>query len=276
MRSFRHIKESNSILSVELNHITPIPVMATALLLLFSCNFLFAGNPELLFEAGSKAYLDGEWNSALGHWQQIEESGFSSGALYYNIGNAFYKTGELGKAILYWEKAARLMGEDGDLTANLEIARAKLIDDLDEPVRLPVWDWFDRLRARFSSGALAYSGIMFCFMVFAAIALRRWIFRNIGIRKGLMTLTWVLVILTVFDLSLLTLKARDDLRQREGILIAGEAEILSAPAMGTGKLLFSLHEGTKVRIHRELEGWFEISAGKDRQGWIRKGALGVI
>lgn len=257
-------------------YVVSFPVMATALLLLFSSNLLFAGNPELLFEAGSKAYLDGDWNSALGHWQQIEESGFNSGALYYNIGNTFYKTGELGKAILYWERAAKLMGEDGDLTANLEIARAKLIDDLDEPIRLPVWDLFDRLRARFSIGTLAYSGILFCFMAFAAIALRRWIFRNSGIKKGLLILTWVLVILTIFDLSLLTLKARDDLRQREGILIASEAEILSAPAMGTGKLLFSLHEGTKVRIQRELEGWYEISAGKDRQGWIRKGALGVI
>ena len=87
---------------------------------------------------------------------------------------------------------------------------------------------------------------------------------------------WIFLILLVFDLAFITLKARDDMRLREGILLVDQAEVLSAPAQGTGKLLFTLHEGTKVRIYRKLEGWYEISAGKDRQGWIKREALGVI
>ncbi|MDP8239735.1 MAG: tetratricopeptide repeat protein [Candidatus Hatepunaea meridiana] len=237
---------------------------------------LSAGNQDLLFQAGSKAYLDGDWGTALKHWQQIETSGYQGSALYYNMGNAYFKTGVLGKAILYWEKAARLMGEDDDLSANLQIARSRLVDKLDESVNLPVWDWLDRLRARFSSAALSYLSIGFCILMFGLIALRRWLIKNITIKKWILLPVWILLILLIFDLSLLTLKARDDLTQREGILLINEAEVLSAPAQGTGKLLFTLHEGTKVRVFRELEGWYEVSAGKDRLGWVKKGALGII
>ncbi len=237
---------------------------------------LSAGTPELLFEAGSKAYLEGDWQKALDHWKQIEASGYQAGALYYNMGNAYFKSGQLGKSILYWEKAARMMGEDDDLAANLAIARARLADKLDEPVRLPVWDWFDLVRARFSTTALAHAAVIICFLLFAVMALRRWIIKNAAVKRGLLIPIWIIIALLIFDLSLVTLKARDDMHQREGILLVNEADVLSAPASGTGKLLFSLHEGTKVRIHRELHDWYEISVGKDKQGWIKRDALGVI
>jgi len=239
-------------------------------------DFIIAGTPELLFEAGSKAYLEGDWRTALEHWEQIEASGYHSSALYYNMGNAYFKTGILGKSILYWEKAAKLIGEDSDLAANLEIARARLVDKIDEPVRLPVWDWFDWIRTRFSATVLGYVGIIICFIIFAVMALRKWVARNPSTKRRLLIPVWIIIVLLVFDLSLLALKARDDLRQREGILLVSDAEVFSAPAHGSGKLLFSLHEGTKVRIYRELKDWYEISAGKDRQGWIKKKALGVI
>ena len=206
---------------------------------------LSAGTPELLFEAGSQA-----------------------GALYYNMGNAYFKSGQLGKSILYWEKAARMMGEDDDLAANLAIARARLADKLDEPVRLPVWDWFDLVRARFSTTALAHAAVIICFLLFVVMALRRWIIKNAAVKRGLLIPIWIIIALLIFDLSLVTLKARDDMHQREGILLVNEADVLSAPA--------SLHEGTKVRIHRELHDWYEISVGKDKQGWIKRDALGVI
>jgi len=89
-------------------------------------------------------------------------------------------------------------------------------------------------------------------------------------------IAWVMLVLLVFDLSLIVLQARDDKSRVEGVLIESEAEILSAPAEGTGKLLFTLHEGVKVKVLRSLKGWHEISAGKNRQGWVRSGNIGII
>ncbi|MCF7810412.1 DUF3211 domain-containing protein [bacterium] len=255
---------------------TKLKYIALALLTLLFSHQLFADNQELLFEAGSKAYLDGDWTLALKHWRQIEQAGYQSGDLFYNIGNASYKSGDLGQAILYWEKAAKLIGENDDLTANLKIARSHLIDDIDDTVRLPVWDWFDRLRARFTAGSLAFFGVILSFLTFALLGLRRWLVRSSRKRKQILIVIWCAFVLLIFDLALFTLHARDDVTQAEGIILATEAQILSAPAQGTGKLLFTLHEGTKIRLLRKLEGWYEISAGKEMQGWIKKDALGVI
>lgn len=230
----------------------------------------------MLFEAGSKAYLEGNWDGSLKHWLQIEQSGYHSGELYYNIGNASFKSGKLGQAILYWEKSARLMGEDGDLAANLKVARERLVDDLSDSIRLPVWDWFDNLRKRFSGAVLTGFSIVLCFLAFAMISLRRWVIRSSTSRRRILIPIWIIIVILVFDLLLLGLHARDDMTQREGIMLASEAQVLSAPTQGTGKLLFTLHEGTKVRVFRILEGWYEISAGKNMQGWVKKGTLGII
>ncbi len=236
----------------------------------------FAGDAELLFEAGNRAYLDGDWGEARAKWKQVEDLGYVGGVLYYNLGNAYFKTGELGEAILYWEKAAKLMGEDGDIAANLKIARAQIDDKLDEQVRLPVWDWFDRLRDRFSAGFLASMGVALSLSTFGAMGLKRWVFRSGTGNRQLRPVMIVLTLLLVGDLTMVGLKARDETTGRMGVFIVPEAEVLSAPALGSGKLLFTLHEGTKVRVIRMLEGWMEVSAGKEKQGWVKAESLGLI
>jgi len=237
---------------------------------------LQAGDAELLFEAGNKAYLDGDWDGALDKWRQVEQRGYSGGELYYNLGNAYYKKGELGEAILYWERAANILGEEGDVATNLQIARTRVTDKLDESVRLPVWDWFDRLRDRFSAGLVAWGSVFLMFVLFGILSLRRWVVREGGWNQRLKSVAWVVAVLLLIGLSQNGLKARDESVRREGILTAVEAEVLSAPALGSGKLLFTLHEGTKVRVLRKLEGWIEISAGKDKQGWVKDNAIGII
>lgn len=251
-------------------------ILIILLLLLFPADQSLAGDAELLFEAGNKAYLDGDWAGALDKWRQIEQRGYSGGALYYNLGAAYYKLGELGEAILYWEKAARLLGEDGDVSANLRIARSKLTDKLDESVRLPVWDWFDRLRDRFGVGFVAWGSALLSTLLFSLLAAKRWWVRSDRLNRRLRVVIWTLAALAVMGLGQVALKANDEASRRQGILVIQEAEVLSAPALGSGKLLFTLHEGTKVRVLRKLEGWFEISAGRDKQGWVKDDAVGVI
>lgn len=235
-----------------------------------------SGTPEMLFESGMKAYLDGDWTGALDRWREIERQGYRSGELFYNMGNAYYKLSEIGEAILYWERAARLLGDDPDLAANLSLARRNLVDRLDETVRLPLWDWFDAFRARLPLSTLAGLAPLFCFASFAALAARRWLFRTLRARAMLKAAAVAAFVLLALNLGLFALKVRDESALRAGVLTVTEAEVWSAPASGTGKLLFTLHEGTKVKVLREVQGWYEISAGKDRQGWIRKEKMGLI
>lgn len=234
-----------------------------------------AGEADLLFEAGSRAYLDGDYLEARSKWTQVEENGWVGGDLYYNLGNAYYKTGELGEAILYWEKAATILGEEGDIAANLQIARAQIQDKLDEQVRLPVWDWLDRTRDRLSAGFLTWMAILLSLSGSIIFGLKRWVFRSLD-NSRIQIIVIGLVVFLLVDLTMIGLKARDEKLSRAGVFIVPEAEVLSAPAIGSGKLLFTLHEGTKIRIVRVLDDWIEISAGKDKQGWVKAETLGLI
>ncbi len=237
---------------------------------------LSAASPDLLFDAGNKAYLEGDYDEALQYWLQIEDQGYKNGELFYNIGNAYHKKGDLGKSILYWEKATEYLGGDEDLEANLEMARSKLVDKIENPVRLPVWDWFDNFRAVFGTDAIAVIAIICSFSIFLLLGLKRWAIKNPGVKNWFARFAWTLLIILVIDLMLIVFVARDDYRNRYGVVLAHETEVLSAPAEGTGRLLFTLHEGAKVQILRELENWTEIEIGKDKRGWMKNGELGVI
>ncbi|MBT3233766.1 MAG: tetratricopeptide repeat protein [Calditrichaeota bacterium] len=251
-------------------------VICLLLILIVQVGSSFSASPDLLFEAGNREYLDGNYVEALDRWLQIEKDEYQAAELYYNIGNAYFKLNELGEAIQYWEKASLLLGEDEDLKANLTIARLKLVDKLEEEVRLPVWDWFDQFRSMLSDTMLTTFAIILCFLLFALLSMRKWITKRSKGKSTIAIFAWILLVVLFLDLGFIGLQMKDDSAKREGVMIAKEVEVLSAPAMGTGKLLFSLHEGTKVRVIRSMTGWHEISVGKKKHGWVQSSQVGLI
>lgn len=230
---------------------------------------------RMLFESASKEYLDGNFEAALERYNEIERQGLYSGSLYYNIGNVYYKLGQTGKAILYWEKALALSGRDEDLDVNLAIARSSLPHKQDELVRLPVLNWLDRLRAKSASVHLPWMAIILSLIAFAGIALNRWFGKRVVRRMGrIVAITalflWIMVV------SLIVINHREIQSNRSGIVTSVEASVYSAPSISSGKLLFMVYEGMKFRLVRELEGWYEISLGTDQQGWVEKSRVGII
>ena len=252
--------------------------MQTVVIIMIAANVLplNAASPDLLFQAGNKAYLDGNYKAALSNWRQIETMEYEGDALFYNMGNAYYKLSQSGMAILYWEKALKLAGEDEDLKVNLRIAEARLTDEIERAVTLPVWNWIAEIRAMFSDLFLSLSGIIIMAFIFSILTLRRWVIRGEFSRIALKQVMIVLIVLMTIDITLILLQVRDEHALREGIVIQNTAEILSAPAVGTGKLLFTLHEGSKVRVIRGMEGWYEISFGSGKQGWVNSNKIGII
>ena len=105
------------------------PRLLAAVLLGLLTPAVCAGQDAFLDE-GNQRYHEGDFDGALASYVQILDSGLESGELYYNIGNTYFKLSNLGPAILYYERARRLMPGDDDLLANLELARSLTIDDV--------------------------------------------------------------------------------------------------------------------------------------------------
>ena len=244
--------------------------------LLFSISgSLFSSQEELLLTAGNRDYLEGKWLEALGKYKQVEDDGWQSGTMFYNVGNCYFKLNELGEAIYYWEKAVKLLGNDPDLEMNLKIARAHVTDKVDEQVVLPVWGWLDRTRSILLIGTRSWVVIAVSGLLFALLAVRRWLVRSLQKKQLLKWVCWVIAVRLILDLFFVAFDANYAAKSHWGIVLRPEVEVLSAPAEKSGKLLFSIHEGSKVRVVRELEEWIEVSAGKDKQGWVKRPFLGM-
>ena len=94
---------------------------------------LHAAAQEEIVLRGNQAYQEGAYPAAIEAYEAVRDAGYTSAGLEYNLGNAYFKTGELGRAILHWERAIELDPGDADARANLELARG-LTTDAIEPL----------------------------------------------------------------------------------------------------------------------------------------------
>ncbi len=227
------------------------------------------------FDEGNQRYQEGDFDGALERYAQILDAGLESGELYYNLGNTYFKLGELGPAILYYERARRLMPGDGDLLANLDLARSLTADAI---VPLPgFWlfravDWWVGLVPRPALVwlvALAYLAAMTAVILVIlrpATVLVAWGMR-VAIAGTAVTL--------VFGLNLAVRELGIGAAE-EAVIMAAETEVQSAPSDDSALQIFAVHEGTKVRIDRRSDAWIEIVLEDGKVGWIRADQLEPI
>ena len=223
---------------------------------------------EAFFDEGNRRYQDGDFTGALASYVRILDEGLESGELYYNVGNTYFKLGEVGPAILYYERARRLMPGDDDLLANLELARSLTADDI---APLPgFWlfsavGWWVGVLPRPALVwlvALAYLTAMTAVLlviISPATALATW-GRRVAIAGAAVT-----VVLGI-NLAVRELGVGAD---EEAVIMVEETEVQSAPSDDSTLQIFAVHEGTKVRIDRRSETWTEIVLEDGKVGWVR-------
>ena len=230
---------------------------------------------EAFFDEGNRLYREGDYAGAVESYERILESGFESGELHYNLGNAWFRLGAIGPAILHYERARRVMPRDGDLAANLELARAQTVDRI-TPLpgfwlfRVARW-WVDLLSrpALLAVVTLAWLTAMTALILAAAgrgDSLLVWS-RRVAASAGVVTL--------VFGLGLVA-RELDVGRPDEAVIMAEEAAVHSAPSDDQELLIFTVHEGTRVRVERRSDAWVEIVLDDGKVGWVRSGQLVLI
>ena len=223
-----------------------------------------------LFEEGNRLYQQEDYQGALDNYLRIREAGFESPGLYYNIGNAYFKANELGRAILYYERARRLAPGDADILANLELARSLGADEI---VPLPrfwlfrVGSWWMNLFPRSLLIGLTAAGYLMTAGAVVVLVLRpgaaSWA-RRAAVAGGILVL-----------LLGATLAVRETgLGQAPlAVVLAAEVGVQSAPSDDPALQLFVIHEGTRVRVDRRSEEWLEVVLDDGKVGWVRAEVL---
>ncbi len=245
------------------------------MLLLVPAMHLNAQPADSLWNAGVEAYTQGDYEAASANWNAIAESGMESVELYYNLGNACFKDGNLARAILWWERAGKLDPSDRDVRHNLEFARAQTLDKIDS-----VPEFFLRTWLRKASFALRSNVWAALSLVLFALALAMLLLFLLGSRTGLRR-TGFFTAIAAFLLSLACLgfasmQKKDALRHDSAVVMLPVASVKSAPSEDSATSLFVLHEGTTVKIVDTVQGYTLVELSDGRQGWISTKAIEII
>ncbi len=233
-------------------------------LLLFSA-FTFAQDA---FDAANAAYADGRYEEAAAMYQTLLDEQ-PDATLYYNLGNARFKQGELAQAILNYERALRLKPNYKDAQYNLAFAQSRITDNIVEQ------DFFLSSWARTMRNSLSERtwwstsiGLFIC----ALIALLLFLLgRELWLRKTAFHVAWIALLFSLIaGLNAGSLRQRNTLRN-EAIITQGVVNVKSSPDR-SGTDLFTIHEGTKVTIRETLGEWVNVSVGSN-EGWMKAAHL---
>ena len=218
------------------------------------------------FKEANDAYNEGNFEQALTGYNTIEAEGLESAALYYNMGNTYYKMKDFPHAILYYEKALKLDPSDEDIRVNLEIANLAVVDKINPIPQSFLARWRNILRSSFSADGWAWLSVAFFALLltclFAFLMSRRMGLRKLGFFVGLVALV-CLAFSVVFAFESQRALSRHD----EAIVMTPTVTAKSSPSDQSVDL-FVLHEGTKVRVLDSARDWNKIRIADGSVGWL--------
>lgn len=217
--------------------------------------------------AGNQSYEAGQYAEAIEIYEAIVSAGVQDGALYYNLGNAYFKQGDLGRAVLNYRRAERLDPRDRDIATNLAVARTQTVDQLEATgegslsnLVQVAENWLTLDEASILALLL---WLLLSFLAIVAILSRR--FRPLGI--------WLVAVLALFLIAGLISIANRYYTERTyppAVIVAREVDVTSGPGAVDQYLVeFNLHTGAEVQMLESRPGWRRIALpGKDFQGWV--------
>ena len=227
------------------------------------------------FGEGNRLYQEGDFAGAAAKYEDVLESGFESSVLYYNLGNARYRLGELAPAVVAYERAARLDPGNDDVRANLALVNQRLQDRIEPLPRfwlLSAFEWWLTLLPR---GALEAT-VAGCWGVLGLAGVMLVLRRPRGWRATARRTSYGAGLATVVLGGTLFAREAGVGRPEEAVVMAAETRVLSAPSAEGGLTVFTLHAGTKVRIDQRSGEWAEIVLADGKVGWLALDVLEVI
>ena len=253
------------------------PVLAILLLLALPLSQARAAEsyPDSLWNAGVAAYTEGDFASALQDWEDVRATGLMSKELYYNLGNAYFKTGEMAQSILWYERALKLDPSDADIRHNLEYARSLTQDRIEEVPEIFFEQWGHAMCYLLPSNTWA----VLCLVFLAAAIAMALLFllgstagrRRVGFFVGIACL-----LLAFLGWDFAQWQRQEALAQDRAIVMRPVSSVKSSPSAESAKDLFILHEGTRVKILDNVGSYTNIELGDGRQGWLPTGDIEVI
>ena len=212
-------------------------------------------------------YQKGNYQQAIIDYKELIET-TKSPELYYNLGNAYYRCGNITQAIIAYERAQKLSPGDRDIRFNLQFVQSKTIDKITPTEQMFFVTWYQALVNLTSVDGWAKTAI--CSMIMALVLMLLYLFCPKDIVKrvgfyGAICLFALLVVSNVF-----AYQQKKILQSRNSAIVTAPSVTVKNSPADSGTDVFVIHEGTHVDItDKTIKNWCAIKIADGREGWIR-------
>ena len=221
------------------------------------------------FEEANDLYSNGQYSEAATIYQAIIDNNDpaqkSMAAVYYNLGNAYFKMGELSQSILAYERCLRINPNHRDAQYNLQFAESRITDNIIDNRTFFLSNLLARVRNQLREPAWMWMSII-SFTLTLVLLLIFLLSAHSGIRKAAFYIGLCCLVISICALANSSSLHQRDTERAEAIITQGIVNAKAAPDR-SGTELFTLHEGTKVYIEETIGEWCNIRVGNN-EGWI--------
>ncbi|MBN2279022.1 MAG: tetratricopeptide repeat protein [Candidatus Marinimicrobia bacterium] len=232
-----------------------------------------AQDVDFLFEKANEHYQQENFREAIKLYEDILRNGQESGKLYYNLGNAYYKIDEIGKAVLYYEKALVLMPEDENLAFNLKLANVKVQDR----IQVPEDSFIIKVHQKFINlfSIYVWSVLFSVFVLMAALVFFISVWLAKYDLKFLRNFALIAIVMAMVSGYPTLQKHQKEELTSKGVVLETVVDVFAAPDSESTRL-FNIHEGTVFTI-LDIDGsWFKIELLDGKQGWVSRDDCGEV
>src|ERR1051326_8460183 len=208
------------------------------------------------FEKANEYYLSKEYQRAIRLYKKILETGVESPALYFNLGNCYFKSDSIARAILFYEKAKKLFPSDEDIQFNLAIAEQRVTDRIEAPPSLFFTTWWENVKTSKTIDQWAWLSVSCVLLTFLCLAtflsFSASNIKKYGFWGGLFFL-----LLAIFTFTLAEIRYTESVSSSGAVIMVDAISVKSSPEE-KGKELFILHSGCKLQVINTDGQWSEI------------------
>ena len=242
-------------------------------LILISLSFTKA-DVNSVMQKGNEFYKNNQYQLAIDEYNKLIKQGYEGASVYYNLGNAHYRLGKIGYAILYYEKALKFSATDEDIKHNLSLARLGMNDKVDTLPPFFIFNIWEGILASFSvTGWTVIAYIVFILLLLCILA---YFFSRSAAQQRISFFSGVgFLILLLLTIVLLSVKMNKEFNIKDGIIVEASVIVKSSPD-NSSKDEFIIHEGLKVRLEDKVDDWVKIRLEDGKIGWIYENRVGQI
>jgi hypothetical protein len=232
-------------------------------ILILSCGI--CGIVDNLLLEGNEAIISEEYDNAIQAYESILGLGYENSDLYYNLGNAYYRSNYIGQSIWAYMNALDITPRDKDIIHNLSVANARIIDRIEMPETFILLRLYRLIKSYFTINEwFLFGSILLMFQAIWFLGLR------FGILKGkvpkLISFSLIFIVIITHVIAIDSYSQKQ--RSHTAVVIANGVDAYSGPFYGNNSIVFRVNEGSIADVSNNQKDWAEIILIDGKKGWV--------